>query len=186
MLIKNGIPFENYFSCIYYTATNNFFLKVNFLSIHYVNFFLKFHTNFLFKQLIDLSFIDYFERKYRFEVFYNLLSLKYNLRLILMSSMEESNVLPSLTNIYPNANWYEREAWDMFGIYFKAHPDFRRILTDYGFKGHPLRKDFPMTGYIEVRYDAFLKRILYEGLSLTQEYRIFMLENAWKQLPIVL
>lgn len=182
MIVRNLIPFENYFSCIYYTSTKNTFLKVNYCILKYVGFFLKFHSNFLFKQLIDLSFVDYFERKNRFELFYNLLSIQYNLRLILLSSVEENNIVSSFTSIYPNANWYEREAWDMFGIYFSEHPDFRRILTDYGFKGHPLRKDFPMSGYIEVRYDAFLKRILYEALSLTQEYRIFNLDTSWKNL----
>ena len=182
MLARNLIPFENYFSCLYYTATNNIFLKINYSNLKYVGLFLKFHTNLLFKQLIDVSFIDYFERKYRYEIFYNLLSIQYNLRLILLSSIEENNIISSFTSLYPNANWYEREAWDMFGIYFSEHPDFRRILTDYGFKGHPLRKDFPMSGYIEVRYDAFLKRILYEGLSLTQEYRIFILDTSWKNI----
>ena len=182
MLARNLIPFENYFSCLHYTATNNTFLKINYSILKYVGLFLKFHTNFLFKQLIDVSFIDYFERKYRYEIFYNLLSIQYNLRLIVLSSSEENNIISSFTSLYPNANWYEREAWDMFGIYFSEHPDFRRILTDYGFKGHPLRKDFPMSGYIEVRYDAFLKRILYEGLSLTQEYRIFILDTSWKNI----
>lgn len=182
MLTRNLIPFENYFSCLYYTATNNTFLKINYSILKYVGLFLKFHTNFLFKQLIDVSFIDYFERKYRYEIFYNVLSIQYNLRLIVLSSIEENTIISSFTSLYPNANWYEREAWDMFGIYFSEHPDFRRILTDYGFKGHPLRKDFPMSGYIEVRYDAFLKRILYEGLSLTQEYRIFILDTSWKNI----
>ena len=182
MLINNRVQFENYFSCLYYTANNNVYLKINAQYIKKVAFFFKLHTNLLFSQLIDLSFIDYIERKFRFELFYNFLSIHYNFRIILSSVLEENVIIDSITEIYPNANWYEREAWDMFGVYFSKHPDLRRILTDYGFKGHPLRKDFPMTGYIEVRYDALLKRITYEKLSLSQEYRIFTLENAWGNL----
>lgn len=162
-----------------YKTRDELHLKVAHSLIKEVSFFLKYHTNLLFSQLIDLSAVDYLERKYRFEIFYNLLSIKYNIRLVLTSGLSEKNGVASLTSIFPNANWYEREVWDMFGVYFYNHPDLRRILTDYGFKGHPLRKDFPMTGYIEVRYDAFLKRIMYEEVSLTQEYRIFTLENTW-------
>ena len=179
MFTPNGIAFENYFICYYYTSNKNFYVKINAEVIKKIMLFFKLHTNLLYAQLIDLSFIDYYARKFRFDLFYNLLSLKYNSRLILSASVIEDATIPSITEIYPNANWYEREAWDMFGVYFTMHPDLRRILTDYGFKGHPLRKDFPMTGFIEVRYDAFLKRIMYEELSLSQEYRIFNLDNSW-------
>ena len=144
-------------------------------------FFLKMHTNTLCSQLIDLSMIDYPERKYRFEVFYLLLSLKYNNRFVVSTFTKEGTYLDSITNLYSSAGWYEREAWDMFGLFFRNHPDLRRILTDYGFKGHPLRKDFPMTGFVEVRYADSLKRIVYEKVSLPQEYRIFTLDNAWSE-----
>jgi len=162
-----------------YTIGNQQYLKIIAENVWNILFFLKKHTNTLFEQLIDLSLVDYLERKFRFEVFYNLLSIKYNTRLVIVSVTTEGSYFDSITNIYSAANWYEREAWDMFGLFFKNHPDLRRILTDYGFKGHPLRKDFPMTGYVEVRYDDFLKRILYEEVSLAQEYRIFTLENTW-------
>ncbi len=164
---------------LYYLIKRQSFLRISEDQIWNVIYFLKNHTYSSFKQLIDLSFVDYPERKFRFEIFYHLLSIKYNSRLTVTSSFAEGVYLDSITNIYPAANWYERESWDMFGVFFKKHPDLRRMLTDYGFKGHPLRKDFPMTGYIEVRYDDFLKRIVYEEVSLTQEYRIFALENNW-------
>ncbi len=143
-------------------------------------FFLKHHTECLFSQLIDVSMVDYVEKKNRFEVFYNLLSLKYNMRLVVSSNVTELTTLESVSQIYPSAQWYEREAWDMFGVFFTNNSDFRRILTDYGFKGHPLRKDFPLTGYVEVRYDDFTKRIVYEKVSLAQQYRIFTLESSWE------
>ncbi len=143
-------------------------------------FFLKHHTECLFSQLMDVSMVDYVEKKNRFEVFYNLLSLKYNMRLVVSSNITELTTLESVTQIYPSAGWYEREAWDMFGVFFTNNSDFRRILTDYGFKGHPLRKDFPLTGYVEVRYDDFTKRIVYEKVSLAQQYRIFTLESSWE------
>ncbi len=143
-------------------------------------FFLKHHTECLFSQLMDISMVDYVEKKNRFEVFYNLLSLKYNMRLVVSSNITELTTLESVTQIYPSAGWYEREAWDMFGVFFANNSDFRRILTDYGFKGHPLRKDFPLTGYVEVRYDDFTKRIVYEKVSLAQQYRIFTLESSWE------
>lgn len=126
--------------------------------------------------------MDYPERKLRFEVVYILLSLYTAQRVIVSVSIAEGNSLPSTVQLYSSAGWYEREAWDRFGIFFRNHPDLRRRLTDYGFKGHPLRKDFPLTGYIEVRYDDFRKRILYEGVSLPQEYRVFNIENPWSSL----
>ncbi len=144
-------------------------------------FFMKYHTLTRASQLIDLSMVDYPERKFRFEVFYLLLSIKFNVRYFVSSFTREGAYFDSITNIYPAANWYEREAWDMFGLFFRNHPDLRRILTDYGFKGHPLRKDFPVTGFIETRYSDSVKRIVYEKVSLTQEYRIFTLENPWAE-----
>lgn len=142
-------------------------------------FFLKMHSQMLLEQLIDLSAIDFQEKKYRFEVYYHLLSIKNNFRLLVTTNVNENAFLNSVTSLFSSANWLEREVWDMFGIFFWGHPDLRRILTDYGFKGHPLRKDFPMTGFVEIRYDSIRKRICYEPVSLAQEYRVFKLENAW-------
>lgn len=171
---------ESFFpNILYYTINKEHYVKISHEYIHNLLFFLKHHTTFMFQQLIDISAVDYPERRYRFELFYNLLSMKYNNRLTVTSAISEDVSVESVTSVYPAANWYERETWDMFGIFFKNHPDLRRILTDYGFKGHPLRKDFPMTGFIEIRYDDFNKRIVYETVSLAQEYRIFSLENNW-------
>lgn len=166
-------------SILYYSIGGEIHVKVDHTEIWNVLFFLKNHSQTQYKQLIDLSCIDNIDRKFRFEIFYHLLSITYNSRITIVSSFPEGVVLDSVVNIFPSANWYERETWDMFGIFFKNHPDLRRILTDYGFKGHPLRKDFPMTGYVELRYDDFSKRILYEEVSLAQEYRIFNLDNSW-------
>lgn len=167
---------------LFYSVSNQIFFKVPAEKVWNIIYFLKHHTYALFRQLIDLSAIDYPERKFRFEVFYNLLSIKYNNRLTVTIAVPEGAYVDSVTSVFPAANWYERECWDMFGIFFKNHPDLRRMLTDYGFKGHPLRKDFPLSGYIEVRYDDFNKRIMYEEVSLAQEYRIFSLENPWADL----
>lgn len=162
-----------------YRIKGELYIKSRYTFLWNLIFFLKNHTETMYAQLIDLSLVDYSERKYRFEIFYNLLSLQYNNRITVTTSVMETINLKSIVSIFPNANWYEREGWDMFGVFFINHPDLRRMLTDYGFKGHPLRKDFPLTGYVEVRYDDFSKRLLYEKVSLTQEYRIFSLDNAW-------
>ncbi len=167
---------------LYYTISQQPFLRTSLANLWNLIYFLKNHTLSGFKQLIDLSFVDYPERKFRFEFFCHLLSIKYNSRLTVTTMVPEGTYIESISNIHSTANWYERESWDMFGVFFKNHPDLRRMLTDYGFKGHPLRKDFPMTGYIEVRYDDFLKRIVYEEVSLTQEYRIFSLNNNWAEI----
>jgi len=164
-----------------YTILEKTHFKVAPKDIWNILFFLKHHTNFLCSQLMDLSMVDYPERKYRFEIFYLLLSIKYNNRFVVTSFVKEDSYIDSVTSIYSSAGWYEREVWDMFGIFFKNHADLRRILTDYGFKGHPLRKDFPLTGFVEVRYADSLKRIVYEKVSLSQEYRIFTLDNAWSE-----
>lgn len=168
-------------SILFYSVGGEFYIKVPHSQIWNILFFLKNHSQALFTQLIDISCVDYIERKYRFEVFYCLLSMTYNNRITVVCSLPEGISLDSVVSIFPCADWYERETWDMFGVFFKNHPDLRRILTDYGFKGHPLRKDFPMTGYVELRYDDFSKRILYEEVSLTQEYRIFTLDNSWSE-----
>jgi len=123
--------------------------------------------------------VDYPSRKDRFDVIYNLLSIRFNTRIRIKVIINEFQSLESITSIYSSANWYERETWDMFGIFFINHPDLRRILTDYGFEGYPLRKDFPLSGYIEVRYNEAKKRVVYEKLMLPQEFRLFTFETPW-------
>ena len=132
------------------------------------------------QQLIDLCGADYPERKRRFDVVYHLLSYTRNVRVRVKIETDEDTPVPSVTDVYINADWYEREAFDMFGIFFDGHPDLRRILTDYGFHGHPLRKDFPMTGYTEVRYDEALKRVVYEPVKLAAEFRQFDFLSPWE------
>ena len=133
-----------------------------------------------FEQLIDLAGVDYPERAERFDVVYHLLSPRKNLRLRIKCTTDEATPVPSIIPVYPCANWYEREAYDMYGILFADHPDLRRLLTDYGFQGFPLRKDFPLSGHIEVRYDDEKKRVVYEPVKLTQEFRSFDFESPWE------
>ena len=133
-----------------------------------------------FQQLLDLCGVDYPDRKERFEVVYHLLSLTRNARLRVKVSTDEVQPVPSVISAYPAANWFEREAYDMYGMLFSGHPDLRRLLTDYGFEGHPLRKDFPMTGYVEVRYDEEQRRVVYEPVKLTQEFRTFDFLSPWE------
>jgi NADH-quinone oxidoreductase subunit C len=133
-----------------------------------------------FKVLTDIFGVDYPDREKRFEIGYNLLSVQHNVRLIVKVFAHENEVVPSAVTVYSAANWYEREVWDMYGIQFKDHPDLRRILTDYGFDGHPLRKDFPLTGYVEVRYDIEKKKVVYEPVKLTQEFREFDFLSPWE------
>lgn len=146
--------------------------------------FLRDHVHTQFKCLIDVTAVDFPDRPARFEVVYHLLSPRWNQRLRLKVPVDELTPVPSLERLFPAANWFEREAYDMFGVFFSGHPDLRRILTDYGFTGHPLRKDFPLTGYTEVRYDFARKRVVSEPVELTQEFRAFaMLESPWETLP---
>ncbi|MBX7147431.1 MAG: NADH-quinone oxidoreductase subunit C [Alphaproteobacteria bacterium] len=143
--------------------------------------FLRDDENFYCKQLIDICGVDYPTRApQRFEVIYHFLSLKHNCRIRIKIKTNDQMPLPSLISLFPNAGWYEREVWDLYGIYFNDHPDLRRILTDYGFEGHPLRKDFPLTGYVEVRYDEEQKRVIYEPVKLPQEFRTFDFESPWE------
>lgn len=132
-----------------------------------------------FEQLVELCGVDYPQRPERFEVVYNLLSIALNHRIRLKLSVGEGAAVPSVSALYPCANWMEREAWDLYGIVFSGHPDLRRILTDYGFEGHPLRKDFPLTGFVEVRYDDEQKRVVYEAVKLNQDYRSFDFLSPW-------
>ncbi|HTK35174.1 MAG TPA: NADH-quinone oxidoreductase subunit C [Caulobacteraceae bacterium] len=135
---------------------------------------------FRFHQLVDITAVDYPERTRRFDVVYHLLSLTKNVRVRIAVETDEDTPVPSVTSAYPAADWFEREAFDMFGVFFSGHPDLRRILTDYGFHGYPLRKDFPMTGYVEVRYDDALKRVVYEPVKLPQEFRQFDFLSPWE------
>ncbi len=142
--------------------------------------------NLRFKQLMDVCGVDYPDREERFEVVYNLLSLSQNLRIRIKVSTDENTPVPSVTGVFSSAGWWERETWDLFGIFFSGHPDLRRILTDYGFEGHPLRKDFPQTGYVEVRYDEDLKRVVYEPVKLAQEFRSFDFMSPWEGAEAIL
>jgi NADH-quinone oxidoreductase subunit C len=140
----------------------------------------------LFEVLIDICGVDYPERERRFDVVYHLLSPRKNQRIRLKCEVDEDTAVPSAVEVFPAANWFEREAYDMYGILFSGHPDLRRLLTDYGFQGYPLRKDFPLTGYVEVRYDDDQKRVVYEPVKLTQEFRSFDFESPWEGVQYIL
>ena len=148
--------------------------------------FLKTDGNAKFSTLVDITAIDHPDRDARFDVVYHFLSMYRNHRIRLKISVREEDLVPSLTDVHPSANWFEREVFDMFGILFSGHPDLRRILTDYGFRGHPLRKDFPTTGYTEVRYDEESKRVVYEPVKLVQEYRQFDFMSPWEGAEYIL
>ena len=141
----------------------------------------------LFKMLVDVCGVDYPERDKRFDVVYNLLSLKHNRRVRVKVRTDEMTPVPSIASVFNSANWYERETWDLYGVAFSDHPDLRRLLTDYGFDGHPLRKDFPLTGHVEVRYDEQQKRVVYDRVKLQQDFRSFDFLSPWegmtRQLP---
>ena len=145
-----------------------------------VTLFIKSNENTKFRQLMDITVVDYPENAQRFKVVYLFLSHEFNQRIILSYLISENEVIPSLTPIYPAANWMEREVFDMYGVKFKDHPDMRRILTDYGFEGHPLRKDFPLTGHTEVRYSEDQKKVISEPVKLEQNYRNFDYESPWE------
>jgi len=143
-------------------------------------------SNCQFKVLIDVTAADYPEREERFEIVYNLLSLSHNQRIRVKASTDENTPVPSVVPLFSAAGWFEREVWDMFGVFFTDHPDLRRMLTDYGFEGHPLRKDFPLTGYVEVRYDEEQKRVVYEPVTLTQDFRSFDFMSPWEGAEYIL
>jgi len=140
----------------------------------------------LFEVLVDICGVDYPARPERFDVVYNLLSVKKNLRVRVKTTASEDTPVPSATGLFSAAGWFERETWDLYGIYFADHPDLRRLLTDYGFEGHPLRKDFPLTGYVEVRYDEEQKRVVYEPVKLKQEFRSFDFISPWEGMNHIL
>ncbi|WP_420567024.1 NADH-quinone oxidoreductase subunit C [Thalassovita sp.] len=148
--------------------------------------FLKTDPTCKFSTLVDITAVDYPDRAKRFDVVYHFLSMYQNQRLRLRVSIREDEMVPSIIDVHPSANWFEREVFDMFGVLFSGHPDLRRLLTDYGFRGHPLRKDFPTTGYTEVRYDEEQKRVVYEPVSLVQEYRQFDFMSPWEGAEYIL
>ncbi|GAB3448592.1 NADH-quinone oxidoreductase subunit C [Insolitispirillum peregrinum] len=137
-------------------------------------------VNCKFSQLVELTAVDYPEREQRFDVVYCLLSMKHNQRVRVKLATDEATPVPTVTGVFSTAGWFEREVWDMYGVFFADHPDLRRILTDYGFEGHPLRKDFPLTGYVEMRYDEDQKRIVYEPVKLAQDFRSFDFLSPWE------
>ena len=141
--------------------------------------FFKNHTHTQYKLLSEICVIDFPTRSNRFDIIYTLLSLQFNSRIKIRITCHELQTIPSATSIFPCANWWEREIWDMFGIFYSNHPDLRRILSDYGFEGHPLRKDFPLSGFSEVRYCELKKRVIYEPVTMPQEFRSFDFENPW-------
>ena len=159
---------------------NHLYLNIDCEDLNEVIVFLKNDSSTKFRQLIDLTAVDYPEEKQRFKLIYLLLSHENNFRVILSYSINENEVIPSVTEIFPSANWMEREVFDMYGIKFKNHPDLRRILTDYNFEGFPLRKDFPLTGHNEVRYSEDDKKVIYEPVKLEQNYRNFDYESPWE------
>ena len=142
--------------------------------------YLRDDQNCQFKQLVDITAVDFPGRDQRFEVVYSLLSLTHNQRVRVKVTADEDIQVPTASTVFNSAIWFEREVWDMYGVFFAGHPDLRRILTDYGFEGHPLRKDFPLTGYVEVRYDEDAKRVVYEPVKLTQEFRSFDFMSPWE------
>ena len=159
---------------------DNIKISINFNSLLKVVKSLKDNDKLKFNQLLDLTAVDYPDKIYRFCLVYIFLSVEYNSRIILTTNIKEDDAVESITTLFPAANWYEREVWDLFGISFVNHPDLRRILTDYGFSGFPLRKDFPLSGNVEVRYDMNAKKVVYEPVKLTQDFRDFDFESPWE------
>ena len=159
---------------------NQIYLKIDEADLTEVILFLKTNSKTKFRQLIDITAVDFPENEIRFKLVYLLLSHEFNQRIIIEIDVKEKEIVGSITSIFPAANWMEREVFDMYGIDFKDHPDLRRILTDYGFEGHPLRKDFPLTGHNEVRYSQETKKVIYEPVKLEQKYRNFDYESPWE------
>ena len=159
---------------------NQIYIEINKDDFNDVTLFIKTNKDTQFRQLIDITVVDYPDQTQRFKVVYLFLSHEFNHRMILSYRINENEVISSLTSIFPAANWMEREVFDMYGVNFKDHPDLRRILTDYGFEGHPLRKDFPLTGHTEVRYSEEKKKVINEPVKLEQNYRNFDYESPWE------
>ena len=185
--MKNLKDLEKFINSELTSKINNSFIKHDniYLSIDHeelidVISFLKTNNQTKFRQLIEITAVDYPEKENRFKMVYLLLSHEHNKRIIIDYTIKETDIVQSLTSIFPSANWMEREVFDMYGLNFKNHPDLRRILTDYGFEGHPLRKDFPLTGHNEVRYSEEQKKVIYEPVKLEQNYRNFDYESPWE------
>ena len=185
--MKNLKDLEKFINSELTSKINNSFIKHDniYLSIDHeelidVISFLKTNNQTKFRQLIEITAVDYPEKENRFKMVYLLLSHEHNKRIIIDYTIKETDIIHSLTSIFPSANWMEREVFDMYGLNFKNHPDLRRILTDYGFEGHPLRKDFPLTGHNEVRYSEEFKKVIYEPVKLEQNYRNFDYESPWE------
>ena len=170
LYLKNVLPGVIYINSFF---KNELILTIPSFLITQVMLFLRDHINCQFKVLSDICVVDYLKKKNRFEIVYNILSIRYNTKLRIKTYVNELTPINTITNIYSCANWFEREIWDLFGVFFVNHPDLRRILTDYGFEGHPFRKDFPLTGYVELRYDDFKKCIVCEPVTLPQKFRNF-------------
>ena len=164
---------------------NQLYLNIDNEDLLEVNLFLKTNKSSKFRQLIDITAVDYPENLKRFKMVYLLLSHEFNKRVIISCLINENELVQSLTKVFPAANWMEREVFDMYGVKFKDHPDLRRILTDYGFQGHPLRKDFPLTGHNEVRYNEEEKKVIYEPVKLEQNYRNFDYESPWEGIKYI-
>ena len=180
--IKKLITTSNIKSHLLNTSVQNneFTIECKTEGITNVLLFLRDEKRLQFKMLVSICGVDYPERQERFELVYNLLSIKHNIRIRVKISASEETLVQSVVHIFSNAKWYEREAWDLFGIYFKGNDDLRRILTDYGFEGHPLRKDFPLTGDQEIRYDLENKKVVYEQVRLVQKHREFDFLSPWE------
>lgn len=163
-------------------SNNDFIISVNNKNLLSILYFFKNNYFLQFKTLISITAVDYPKEKNRFEINYFLLSYRLNTRIILKLKTDGITPVPSITSIYKGAGWYEREVWDLFGVFFSGHPDLRRILTDYGFEGFPLRKDFPQTGFLEIRYDDQKKYVMYESLEMAQEFRSFDFVSPWVKL----
>jgi len=163
-----------------YLAKDELVVTINRHDVVRVLTYLRDDPNCMFVQLVDICGVDWPERDERFEVVYNLLSLKHNQRVRVKLSASEDTPVASVVDVFKTANWFEREVWDMYGVFFSGHPDLRRILTDYGFEGHPLRKDFPLTGTMELRYDDEQARVVYEPVKLTQDFRNFDFMSPWE------
>ena len=159
---------------------NQIYVEIDKEDLIDVTLFIKTNKDMKFRQLIDITAVDYLEKPQRFKIVYLFLSHEFNQRMILSYLINDNEVISSLTSIFPSANWMEREVFDMYGVSFKDHPDLRRILTDYGFEGHPLRKDFPLTGHTEVRYSEDQKKVILEPVKLEQNYRNFDYESPWE------
>ena len=185
--MKNLENFEKFINSELTSKINNSFIKHDniYLNIDHdelidVISFLKTNKETKFRQLIEITAVDYPESEYRFKMVYLLLSHEHNKRVIIDYSIKENDIISSITSLFPSANWMEREVFDMYGLNFKNHPDLRRILTDYGFEGYPLRKDFPLTGHNEVRYSEEEKKVIYEPVKLEQNYRNFDYSSPWE------